>query len=784
MKKTEIAPELPHDLYPIDRWAIVETAYTRELTSLLETVLALGNGRLGVRGTFHQGAPVHQGGALINGFYETWPIIYPEPAYGFATTGQTIVYVPDPTLLRLAVNGEVLDFDDAQISNWERRLDFKTGILTHRYHWETLGGIGVDVEASRLVSIVQPDLIACRLAITVDAPANVVVVSELTNRQDTDYLEPATPELDPRRAKNFGRRVLEPTGLRLSPETLSVAYETVRSRLNLAVSKAHRIDRPHEVELYEHPDRPQATFSIELDAGEQVTIEAFTSYHTSSDRGIDDAEDSSALAAAAGFEAMAHAQEAAWSSFWDVADVHIGTDKAVQQAVRWILFNLHQASAQIDRTGIPAKGVTGQAYEGHYFWDTEIFVLPFLIYTSPKVAASLLRFRYDMLDEARERARVLSLRGALFPWRTINGEEASAYYAAGTAQYHIDADIAYAIRKYVEVTGDDELLWDFGVEILIETARMWADLGFHRDGAFHIYGVTGPDEYTALVDDNAYTNLMAQMNLRYAVTCVERMRSEQPSRWERLRAKVQLADEEIEEWRRAADDMYVGYDPGYGITKQDESFLAKERWDFDAVPADRYPLLLHFHPLVIYRYQVLKQADVVMAMFLLGDQFSPELKRANFEYYDPLTTGDSSLSACVQSIMAAEIGHAELAMRYFRTALFTDLADLHGNTTDGIHLASAGGVWMAVIYGMAGMRDTGGDISFDPRLPEEWRAIVFKLLVRGVRLSVDLDHERIALSTDEGKLDVTVRGEVFTVTPEGVSVPLAGNAGRASDPLT
>ncbi|HEX2153052.1 MAG TPA: glycosyl hydrolase family 65 protein [Acidimicrobiia bacterium] len=770
--RRKIVPELPHDLYPIDRWAIVETAYTKELTPLLETVFALGNGHLGVRGSFHQGKPAHQPGVLINGFYESWPIVYPEAGYGFATAGQTIVYVPDPTPVRIAVNGEMVDFDRAQISAWERRLDFQAGTLSHSYHWETRGGIGVDVTATRLVSLVQPDLVVCRLSVTVDEPANVVLVSELINRQDTDYLEPAASQFDPRRAKNFGRRVLEPTGLRVGPETISVGYETVQSRLNLAVSMTHRLDRPHETIVMEHPDHPQATFSVELGRGDKVTLETFTTFETAEDRGIDQAEDAVHVAAAAGYEAAATAQGGAWDIYWANADVHIGTDKAVQQAVRWILFQLHQASAQINGTGIPAKGVTGQTYDGHYFWDAEIFVLPFLLYTNPRVAAQLLRFRYGMLDHARDRARELALRGALFPWRTISGEEASAYYAAGTAQYHINADIAYALRKYVEVTGDEELLWDFGVEILIETARMWADLGFHRDGAFHIYGVTGPDEYTALVDDNAYTNLMAQMNLQYAVSCVERMRVEESLRWRRLRSRLGVLDTEVEEWRLAAARMYVGYDTGFGITKQDESFLAKEHWDFDAVGPERHPLLLHFHPLVIYRYQVLKQADVVMAMFLLGDHFSPQLKRANFEYYDPLTTGDSSLSACVQSIVAAEIGEAELAMEYFRTVLFTDLADLHRNTTDGLHLASAGGVWMTLIYGMAGMRDTAGDISFDPRLPAEWRAMIFKLMVRGMRLSVDLDHQRMVLSTDDGKLDVTVRGETVQVTPEGVTVPL------------
>ena len=770
--RQEIVPELPHDVYPIDPWALVETEYRPELVPLLETVFALGNGRIGVRGSLHPGVPSHQPGVLINGFYESWPIQYPEAAYGFATAGQTIVYAPDPTPLRLAVNAETIDFDDADVSDWERRLDFRSGLLTHRYHWDTRGEVGVDVEASRLVSITHPDLVACRLRVKVDSPATVVIVSELINRQDTDYLEPSATEFDPRRAKNFGRRVLEPTGIRLSPETVSVAYETVQSRLPLAVSMTHRLDRPHEVTLHEHPDRPNATFSLDLEAGEEVTLDVFTVFDTDRDRGLDSAEDKAAMVAVAGFEAAVAAQNAAWEAFWERADVRIGADESVQQAVRWVLFQLNQATAHVEGTGVPAKGVTGQAYDGHHFWDAEIFVLPFLVYTNPQLAAHLLQYRYSMLDKARQRARELSLRGALFPWRTINGEEASAYWAAGTAQYHINAAIAYALRKYVQVTGDEELLWEIGVEILIETARMWADLGFHRDGAFHIYGVTGPDEYTALVDDNAYTNLMAQMNLEYAVECVQRMRVEHPDRWQELRTRLGVVDSEVEEWRAAAAEMYVGYDEGYGITKQDESFLAKEKWDFDAVGPDRHPLLLHFHPLVIYRYQVIKQADVVMAMFLLPEKFSPELVRRNFYYYDPLTTGDSSLSACVQAIVAAQIGEHELAMHYFRTALFMDLGDLHGNTTDGVHLASAGGVWMALVYGFAGMCDVGGEISFDPRLPAEWKSISFKLMVRGTTLSVDLDHSRLALETDGGKMEVRVRGEPVTVSPDGVEIPL------------
>ncbi len=764
--------ELPHHIYPIDRWSIVETGYTPALTALLETVFALGNGWLGVRGTLHQGRPAHQPGALINGFYESWPIIYPEAGYGFATAGQTIVYVPDPTEIRLLVDGEAVDFDTSDLRNWHRRLDFRTGTLSHRYRWVTRSGITVNVNSVRFVSVASPELVVSHLEVGVDRPATVQLTTSLLNHQDTDYLEPAAPVFDPRLARNFGRRVLEPTDLRIDDVTMSVSYRTVQSHLNLALSSTHELNRHAEVQTEPHPDHPRTEFFLSLPGGESVALDVFTVYETGSERGIDHTESVASASAAVGFEGAALAHRTAWAKFWETADIHIGTDKAVQQAVRWILFQLHQASAHINGTGIAAKGVTGQAYEGHYFWDTEIFVLPFLVYTRPDVAASLLKFRHSMLPQARRRASELAVRGALFPWRTINGIEASAYYAAGTAQYHINADIAYALRQYVEVTGDENLLWDIGVEILVETARMWADLGFHRDGAFHIYGVTGPDEYTAIVDDNAYTNLMAQMNLLYAAETSRRMRDEHPDRWAALSKRLNIDPAELDEWETNGNDMFVGYDEGYGITRQDESFLAKERWDFDNVPDDNYPLLLHYHPLVIYRYQVLKQADVVMATFLCEDRFDPELIRANFEYYDPLTTGDSSLSACVQSIVAAGIGRADLAMRYFRTALFTDLADLHNNTTDGVHLASAGGVWMALIYGMAGMRDRGGSIDFDPHLPQEWRRLKFRLQIRGVVLAVEIDHQRVKFATVSGKIEIGVRGRRFTVGTQEVTADL------------
>src|SRR6201987_4574329 len=393
--------------------------------------------------------------------------------------------------------------------------------------------------------------------------------------------------------------------------------------------------------------------------------------------------------------------------------------------------------------------------KGHYFWDTEIYLLPFLIYTSPQIARNLLISRYRMLPQARMRARELGHRGAMFPWRTINGEEASAYYAAGTAQYHINADIMYALRKYVRATGDEQFLPDYGAEMLVETARLWTSLGFYskeKGGKFVINSVTGPDEYKAVVNNNAYTNLMARENLRYAAQTVESLRATDPAAYNALVHKTALEPSEVEGWMRATESMYVPHDEKRNIIPQDDSFLDREPWDFRNTPREHYPLLLFYHPLNIYRKQVIKQADVVLAMFLLGGEFSQEAKKRNFEFYDPLTTGDSSLSSCVEAIIAAQIGDIEKSIQYGMAALLMDLADVGGNVKDGCHIASMGGTWMMLTYGFGGMRDDDGTLSFWPRRAPEDNAILrFPVTYRGQMLEVEIGLEKVEYALRQGE---------------------------------
>ncbi|MBD0322173.1 MAG: glycoside hydrolase family 65 protein, partial [Aldersonia sp.] len=449
--------------------------------------------------------------------------------------------------------------------------------------------------------------------------------------------------------------------------------------------------------------------------------------------------------------------------FWERSDVEIGGDAELQRAVRFNLFQLLQATARAETLGTPAKGVTGRGYEGHYFWDSEVYVLPLLAYTQPRIARNLLRFRHSMLPRARERAHELNHRGATFPWRTINGEEASAYYQAGTAQYHINADIAYALNQYVHLTGDVELLYRHGVELLVETARMWASLGFFSDrldGEFVIHAVTGPDEYSTVVDNNLFTNLMAAENLRSAADAVAALRSHDTHLYSRLVARTGLTPEEPERWRRAAQKMHIPYDARAGVHAQDDGFLDQQLWDFAATPPEKYPLLLSHHPLVIYRHQVIKQADVVLATVLLPEEFTVEERRRIFEYYDALTTGDSSLSECIQAIAAADAEKYRTAEEYLVDALAVDLADTAGNVRDGLHLASAAGTWMAVVYGFGGYRWRTRE--FCPMLPTRAQRIRFTLRLGESMLEVAIEPALVTYTLRSGEpVTARHRGQEF-----------------------
>ena len=756
---------LPQHRFPADPWRLVETAYSNDDLGTTETLFALGNGYLGMRANPEEGREAHSHGTFLNGFHETWPILHAEDAFGFAKTGQTIVNVPDAKLMKLYVDDEPLLLPTADLDSYERVVDFRTGALTRDIVWRTPAGKRVRVKSQRMVSFVHRHLAVMTLEVTLlDDAAPVVVSSQLMNRQDgEDEYHVRAAALgegkDPRQARKFDHRVLVPRLQRESGNEIVLGYRCANSAMTLACGTRHHIKTSCQTETTTEvgADLAKTVFTVRATPGVPITITKLVAYHSSNGVPAQELADRCSRtlgrAESDGVGRIVAEQRAWLDDFWAAADIEVLGDDLAQQALRWNLFQLAQASARTQEQGIAAKGVTGGGYDGHYFWDTEVYVAPFLAYTMPDAARKVLRFRWRMLTAARQRAREMSQQGALYPWRTISGEEASAYYAAGTAQYHINAAVVMALRRYLEASGDVDFLAYEGAEILVETARLWADLGFYaQNGArtFHIHRVTGPDEYTTVVNDNFYTNVMARFNLRYAARTVRSLTEWNPDAFEALRRTTDLELDELDEWDAAADAMYIPVDDELGINPQDSEFLDLEPWDWESTPPERFPLLLHYHPLVIYRHQVLKQADVVLAMFLRSERFPVEQKRRNFDFYDPITTGDSSLSACVQAVVAAEVGYDELAFEYFTRALHLDLCDSHGNTADGVHVANAGGVWAGIVHGFAGMVEQGDYLEFSPRLPAAWQGLSFHLLRHGARMRVELDHDGLTLTVLTG----------------------------------
>jgi len=783
---------VPRSPYPPEAWRIRETSFDPSLAARSETIFALANGSLGMRGGFEEGFPAGVNGTYLNGFFDETPILYGEVAYGYAKNRQVMLNIADGKPIHLTVEGQPFDLSTGTILSFERTLDMRAGTLHRVVQWRSPAGRHLELSVRRLVSFRRPHVAAIDWAITLpDGPGSIVLRSSIDGR-----VRNQASGHDPRKGSHFIESPI--TSTRRGADGLRgfMVQETRNTRLTAACAMDHALDAASSlgeaaVTTIAAEDLVTVTLQAGLrDAASSPEVPGPVSLHLTKFLGYCSslelpAEECAARAAEdarrareAGFDVLLAEQREVVEDFWDAADIEIEGDESLQQGLRFNLFSLLQSAGRNGRTSIAAKGLTGEGYEGHYFWDTEIYVLPFFTYTKPEIARSLLGYRCSILDKARARAAEMSQKGALYPWRTIGGEETSPYYPAGTAQYHINADIAHALRTYVDATDDTTLLLERGAEMLFETARLWTDLGDYvprKGNAFCINEVTGPDEYSALVNNNTYTNLMAREHLAYAASVARKLRAEQPGEFIRIAKAIRLAEDEPADWSRAAEGMFVPFDEALGIHAQDDSFLDRARWDFAGTPRGNYPLLLHYHPLVIYRYQVLKQPDVVLAQVLLGNRFSLAEKKRNFDYYDPLTTGDSSLSPCIQSVAAAELGYADKAYEYFSRTARMDLDDINGNVEDGVHTAAMAGTWISIVHGFAGMRDYDGRLSFSPRLPAAWGRLRFRIRCRGRVLEVNLTRATATYLLREGpSMTVTHRGREIPLSPrQAASVDLA-----------
>jgi alpha,alpha-trehalose phosphorylase len=770
-----------HGSFPTEPWAVRETELHFDELAQRESVFALANGHIGMRGNLDEGEPFGLPGTYLAGFYEVRPLPYGESAYGYPEAGQTIVNVTNGKLIRLLVEDEPFDVRYGVLERHERELDLRAGVLRRICEWSSPAHTKVRVTSTRLVSFTQRAVAAIAYEVEpLDGPTAVVVQSELVANEALPVSED-----DPRAAAAVTCPLRSLSSQSVDSHALMM-HVTKASNLTIGAAMDHIIDGPEgtEVSGEAFDDVARLTVVARLARGKPLRLVKFLAYGWSARRSVPAIRDQVAAAMAearhTGWQGMLREQRAYLDDYWHRADVEVQGDAELQQAARFALFHTLQAGARSERRAIGAKGLTGPGYDGHTFWDTETFVLPVLTYTAPQAAADSLRWRHSTLELARERASQLGLKGSAFPWRTIRGQECSGYWPAGTAAFHINADIADAVARYRFVTGDDEFERQVGLELLVETARLWRSLGHHDSaGRFRIDGVTGPDEYSAVADNNVYTNLMAQANLRAAADAADRHSTRAHG--------LGVDNEELASWRDAAEAIMIPYDPNLRVHPQAEGFTEHEPWDFESTGADEYPLMLHHHYFDLYRKQVVKQADLVLALHRCGHAFTDEEKARDYAYYERLTVRDSSLSAAAQAVVAAEVGHLMLAYAYLRESALMDLDDLQHNTRNGLHIASLAGTWFGLVAGLGGLRDHSGELSFAPRLPPPLTSLTFRLSFRDRRLMVDVSTEQATYSLLQGHaLEIVHHGERAKVGPDEpatLSIPPAPPREAPSQPL-
>ena len=754
--------------FPVEPWCVRERTLNVDQLAQTESLFALANGHIGLRGNLDEGEPHSLPGTYLNGVHELRSLPYAEAGYGYPESGQTVINITNGKLIRLLVDDEPFDVRYGTVRAHERVLDFRDGVLRRTAEWESPAHQAIRVSSTRLVSFTHRAIAAIAYEVMpVDSTAQVTLQSELIANEAM----PSASD-DPRAAAEL-EAPLQPELHAHVGQGVELVHSTRRSGLCIAAGMFNEVDAPVPTQVVcdSHEDWGRVTITATLDAGQTLRVVKLVGYGWSAERSAPAVRDQvmAALAAAHahGWDKLVADQRTFLDRFWESADVEVEGDAEVQQAVRFALFHLVQNSARAERRAIPAKGLTGPGYDGHTFWDSEGFVLPVLTYTAHECACDALYWRHETLPMAKARAAQLGLQGAAFPWRTIHGEECSGYWPAGTAAFHIGADIAAAVGRAIETSGDDQFECDVGLELLVETARLWRSLGhYDLEGHFRIDGVTGPDEYSAIADNNLYTNLMAQRNLRLAAEVAARHADRE--------ADLGFDADEVSGWSAAADAMYVPYDDALEVHPQAEGFTNHEQWDFEGTTPEQYPLLLHFPYFDLYRKQVVKQADLVLALYLRGDAFTLEQKRRDFDYYEPLTVRDSSLSACVQAVMAAEVGYLARAYDYLREAALMDLDDVEHNTRDGLHMASLAGTWIALVAGFGGMRDHDGTLRFRPRLPDGLTRLAFRLGTCGQRVRVELAEGNASYELIAGdELEVLHEDELLTLRPGApVSRPL------------
>ncbi|WP_422526718.1 glycosyl hydrolase family 65 protein [Serratia fonticola] len=693
-----------------------------------ESILFNGNGFIGVRGGLEEkNYPGYRANkqTYINGFFETKTIRYPERCYGFPEVGESMIGVIDGQMAAIEIGGEQVDIFAGELEEHQRYLDMTMGTTVRQFIWCSPKGRRTRIEITRLASLVKKDLFAIQYKF-----------SRLNHNEKIELLHefnfnnaPIIDLNDPRISDEVKNVIIDNIDLANQCITFTSQNSGLLAKLRWFFSHAS-----DSTELTE--DKLIIRTPVVDDVFHKILSYEFNHVIFS---GFDSS-----------IEQLLVMQQDYLVDYWDKAKITIKSKLGIEESVNFGLFALLCSLGTDGSSCISAKGLSGNGYEGHYFWDSEMYIFPAFLHTMPQLAKSMLQFRIGTIEQARKIRQSLGYgRGVSYPWRTISGIESSPFFEAGTAQFHINSDIAYAFIRYFIVTDDVELFFFGGFEVLLETARFFSEVGYQRDGGFHIDKVTGPDEYSVLVNDNYYTNSLVKYHFSWVGKLAGIMLVSDSNRWRMLAEQLGLNDAEIIHFQYLASIMSLPVDDKRKIIKQDRDFLNKARWPFYA--DNKYPLLLHYHPLTIYRYQISKQADAVMALMLFPNLNSIEYTRNSVNYYDEVTTHDSSLSYSIYSIVYCRLGITDKGMDYFLKNMRCDLDNLHGNTKDGLHTAAMGGTYMNIIYGFCGL-SVENELSLHPNLPAEIDEVSFNTVFKGKRYAIKINkqaHTIAELANDE-----------------------------------
>lgn len=689
--------------------------------SYLETIFSLANGHFGIRAS----DPIigsDTAGTVVNGFYEISKIIYGEKAFGYADNNQTIVKLSDLRTINIYDNqGNKFDISNLKTES----LNMNTGLLTSTYELSNnISGKTIELTVNSALQQSDNQMVGLRYEIKpLNYSGNIKLTKHLNIVASVDTVG------DPRRAKAVKTLEYQKDNPNSHQEILTTTTKKSKMSLQIAIYAKDSLEKEYDL------SNGKVVFDV-IGVVSEPNGKVSTNDLPS-------------------FEKIVNDSTNFWSDFWERSEVKITGDDSLNQALHFNLFQLTSSSGRDGKTNISAKGLSGTGYDGHYFWDTEMYMSPFFTYTNPEIAKNLIKYRYSILEDSKKTARAAGVNeGVLFPWRTIGGPEASSYFPAGTAQYHINADISYAVARYYRATNDEDLIKKYGMEIIIETARFWNSLGSYSKingkDQFCFFDVTGPDEYTAIVNNNYYTNRMAKFNLGFAVELIDKFPEKA--------TQLGVTTEERNNFLKESKSIYLPYDPEKKINEQDDSAFNKPIWPFETTPKENYPLLLHYHPLRIYRYQVNKQADTLLADFLFDDITKEQLIR-EYDYYEKITTHDSSLSRSIFSALAARIGLKNKAYSYFMDTVKTDLIDLQRNTQDGLHIANLGGSWLTVVSGFGGLQVKNGSLTITNHLPDEWKKLSIRLQFQGRLLEINYLPSKTDVSILSGEpLKIIVDG--------------------------